>query len=224
MYDGLPPPSRSAPTSPTHHHLVASDFALREVEAKFALPHTPPSQFSLPSALFPSSAIHSSSSSSLPASPSRPPPGFAAAPFKYFPLGIHSSSVEALAPEVARKRVHAHEESASLPPTAKRICSGEEEGGGEEGRPAPQQVSLKSLHPMALASLPGTSFPQPPPGVQFFQIPMMNQAASGMLGQPLSTFLSQGFINTGSTAIPNRPPPVPPGDQNERTANSQDEG
>ena len=182
---------RSAPSSPTHHPLIPSDLALREVEAKFALPHTPPSQFSLPPTLFPPSALHSSAS--LPASPSRPHPTFPAGPFRYFPLGVCSSSVEALAPEVARKRDLGLEEGA---PSAKRTRSGEEEGSED---PQLHQM-MKPLHPMALSAMSGPpgSFPQPHTGVQFFQIPMVNQ-------QSLSTFLPPGFV--GAT-LPSQPSPV----------------
>ena len=206
---------RSAPSSPTHHPLMASDFALREVEAKFALPHTPPSQFSLPPSLFPPSAIQSiHSSSSLPASPSRPHPGFAASPFKYFPLGVRSTSVEALAPEVARKR----DLEGSIPP-AKRTRSGDEEGGGEEKRPDPQPAVLKPLHPMPLTAIPGaSSFTQPPSGVQFFQIPVNPPAAAS--GVPMPTFLPQGFISAGAPAVSSQPS----GEQGNQTPNSHEEG
>ena len=207
---------RSAPSSPTHHPLMASDFALREVEAKFALPHTPPSQFTLPPTLFPPSAIQSlHSSSSLPASPSRPHTGFAASPFKYFPLGVRSTSVEALAPEVARKRDLAHE--GPLPP-AKRTRSGDGEGGVEELRPDPQPV-LKPLHPMSLTTIPGAaSFTQPPSGVQFFQIPVNPSAAPS--GVPMPAFLSQGFIGAGPPGVSSQPS----GEQGNRTPNSHEEG
>ena len=211
--DFLPPTRRSAPSSPTHHPLMASDFALHEVESKFALPHTPPSQFSLPPVLFPPSAIHSSSS--LPASPSRPHPGFAVAPFKYFPLGVHSTSVEALAPEVARKRDLAHEDRVP-PPPAKRTRSADEEGVGEESRPDPQPALLKPMHPMSLTTIPGaSSFSQPPTGVQFF---VMNQPAPGVLAQSIPTFLPRGFIGAGGPGVSSQPP----GEQNDR--NSHEEG
>ena len=184
---------RSAPSSPTHHPLMPSDFALREVEAKFALPHTPPSQFSLPQSLFPPSAIHSSSS--LPASPSRPHPTFPATPFKYFPLGIRSSSVEALAPEIARKRDLSHDASS---PLAKKTRLTEDEL--ETGRPEPTPATLlKPLHPMALSSIPGaSSFAQPPAGVPFFQIPVVNP-------QSLPTFLPPGFVGGSAVAAPAQP-------------------
>ena len=188
---------RSAPSSPTHHPLMTSDFALREVEAKFALPHTPPSQFSLPPTLFPTAALHSSAS--LPASPSRPHSGFAATPFKYFPLGVRSSSVEALAPEVARKREQGHNES--FPPT-KKMRSSEEDGEG--ARPDPQPAMMKSLHPM---------FPQPSAGVHFFQIPVMNQQTPGVL----PTFLPQGFIGAGVPGM------ASPGETSDMAPNSHDE-
>ena len=178
---------RSAPSSPTHHPLMASDFALREMEAKFTLPHTPPSQFTLPPSLF-QSAMHSSSS--LPASPSRPHPGFAAASFKYIPLGVRSTSVEALAPEVARKRDSGALEGHT--PQSKRTRSGDEDGDGCRLDPPhlPPAV-MKTLHPMSLSAIAGSSsFSQPPTGVQFYQIPMMNQPS-------LPTFLSQGFIKPG---------------------------
>lgn len=200
---------RSAPSSPTHHPLMASDFALREVEAKFALPHTPPSQFSLPQALFPTSAIHSSSS--LPASPSRPHPGFATPPYKYFPLGVRSSSVEALAPEVARKRDQSHDDT--TPPPKKMRSAGDEDG--DEVRPDLQPAMLKSLHPMSLTAIPaGASFPQPSAGVQFFQIPVMNQQAPGVL----PTFIPQGFISAGGPGVSS------PLEQNDQPPNSHDEG
>ena len=186
---------------------MASDFALREVEAKFALPHTPPSQFSLPQALFSTSALHSSSS--LPASPSRPHPGFAGTPFKYFPLGIRSSSIEALAPEVAHKRDHGHDEHT---PPAKRTRSDEE---GEEVRSDPPASILKPLSSIPLTAIPATSFPQPPAGVQFYQIPVMNQAAV------LPTFLPQGFMSAGSQGVSNQPSPA---EQNDQPSNSHDEG
>lgn len=190
---------------------MASDFALREVEAKFALPHTPPSQFTLPQALFPAAAIHSSSS--LPASPSRPHHGFAAAsPFKYFPLGIRSSSVEALAPEVARKRDLMHEDQG---PPAKRTRPSEE--GGEEGRSDPQPALLKTVHPMSLTAIPtASSFTQPhAAGVQFFQIPV--PAAPGV---SIPTFLPQGFIGAGAPGISSQPS----GEQNDQAPNSHEEG
>lgn len=182
---------------------MASDFGLREVEAKFALPHTPPSQFTLPPTLFPQSAMHSSSS--LPASPSRPHPGFAAAPFKYFPVGFRS--VEALAPEVARKRENEEDHA----PQPKRNRSGDE----EIDKIRSEQSVIKPLHPMSLSSITGSTFSQPTPtGVQFYPIPMINQST-------IATFLPQGFIGTGGP--PNQPSPT--ADQNEqRPPTSHGEG
>lgn len=179
---------------------MASEFNLREMEAKFALPHTPPSSahFTLPP-LF-AAGIHSSSTS-LPASPSRNPSGFAAAaPFKYFPLGVRSNSVEALAPEVARKRELSQQEDAAQLPAAKRSRPAEEEEDrGEEGKDG--SPALKTVRPIpmpAIATLPGaTSFAQPG-SMQFFQLPVLNQPGAGVLRQPLSTFLPHGFIGTGS--------------------------
>ena len=202
--------SRSAPSSPTHHPLIPSDFALREVETKFALPHTPPSQFSLPPTLFPPSALHSSAS--LPASPSRPHPSFTGAPLKYFSIGVPSSSVEALAPEVARKRDLSQEDST---PSAKRTRCGEDEGDDSRAdRPHPM---MKPLHPMTLSTISGAagSFPQPHTGVQFFQIPMVNQPS-------LSTFLPPGFVGVGSSAaLPSQPSS---GEQNDQSPTAREEG
>jgi hypothetical protein len=201
--------SKSAPSSPTHHPLIPSDFALREVETKFALPHTPPSQFSLPHTLFPPSALHSSAS--LPPSPSRTHPTFTAGHFKYFSLG-RSPSVEALAPEVARKRDHGAEDRT---PLAKRNRCREDEG--EETRPdPPQPLMMKPLHPMTLSAMsgPAGAFPQPHTGVQFFQIPMVNQPS-------LSTFLPPGFVGVGSSALPSQ---LSSGEHNDKSPTPREEG
>lgn len=197
---------RSAPSSPTHHPLLSSDITLRDVEAKFALPHTPPSQFSLPPTLFPSSSLHSSAS--LPASPSRPHPTFPG-PFKFFaPIGVRSTSIEALAPEIARKRDLLDDDGT---PHAKRIRGGKEEG--EETRIDQAPAIMKQIHPITLPSLPGAvgSFtqPRPPPSVQFFPIPMVNQPS-------LPTFLpAQSF------AVPTQQSPA---DLNDHSPSSNEEG
>ena len=217
MHPCLPPSCRSAPSSPTHHPLMASEFNLREMEAKFALPHTPPSSahFTLPP-LF--------ASSSLPASPSRNPSGFAAAtPFKYFPLGVRSNSVEALAPEVARKRElsQQQDDTAQLPAAKRSRPAVEEEDRGEEGK-KDGSPALKTVRPIpmpAIATLPGASSFGQPSSMQFFQIPVLNQPPGApVLRQPLSTFLPHSFISTGSAVSSH---PSGPGNG---STNSKEEG
>ena len=206
---------RSAPPSPTHHPIMHTDLNPRELEAKFAMP-TPPttSHFALPHFF---SQI-SSSSHSLPASPSRLlPPSFSATPLKFFPAKIRSSSTEALALERPRKvwePIYEAEEERDEPASKRpRLADGEGNQEALDDRPTithmratmggrmkmpegrPIQIPTITSLPTAAAAL---QFSQPNT-LQFLSIPLMTSSAvtqpgQTILSQPLSSFLPQNFF------------------------------
>ena len=193
------PSHRSAPPSPTHHPFMHSEFNPRELEAKFAMP-TPPttSHFTLPP-FFSQLTASSSSSHSLPASPSRAHPGFSASQLKFFP-GVRSSSTEALALEQPRRvpfePIHeAHEE-----PAPKRPKIEEREVQAKAGaRPAVgKSVSAHLMEGRPIQVPTITSLPtMQPSGVQFLSLPLMASGTNPpqqILSQPLSSFLPQNFF------------------------------
>ncbi len=211
-------PCRSAPTSPTHHPVFPTDLNPRELEAKFAMP-TPPhtSHFALPSFF----SQLSSSSHSLPASPSRPhPSSFTATPLKFFPAQVHSSSTEALALERPRKVIcepitECQEEDE--PPISKRPRREYDGEGLDAQRPkaAPRVIQLPTI-----TSLPTVQFSQPS-AMQFLSIPLMassapQPAAAQIFNQPLSSFLPQNFFAGHHRS------PLPPTSQDNRSSGSEE--
>ena len=202
----LLPPNRSAPPSPTHHPFMHSDFNPRELEAKFTMP-TPPtsSHFTLPP--FFSQLTASSSSHSLPASPSRVHPGFSASQLKFF-SGMRSSSTEALALERPRKAPFGPIHEAREEPAPKRPKLEERE---VEEKTVPRPA--KSMSPNLMEGRPIqvptiTSLPaMQTGGVQFLSLPLMTSSAMGVtppqqiLSQPLSSFLPQNFFTAPQGGI-----------------------
>lgn len=196
---------RSAPPSPTHHPFMASELNLREVEAKYSVPTKPTaSHFTLPP-FFPQISA-STSSHSLPASPSRPPTGFSATPLKFFPMTVRSNSSDDLhKPKISAQDMGLRDDGREdgVPP-AKRVRIDErslEHRGLDSVRSS--DVKPRSIQMPAIKSLPaGAAAALPPTGVQLFSIPLMSSAQhpQNLLSQPLSNFLPQNFFAATAAA------------------------
>lgn len=177
----------------------------RELEAKFAMrPPPSTSHFTLPT--FFSQISRSSSSHSLPASPSRPHPPFAM-PLKAFPIGPRpSSATEALAlerPKAMMVYEPIHEEEGEGP--ARKRPKVEEEERYKIGRhsykidPNTEETPrvVEGMRPIQVPTI--TSLPTiQPSGVPFLSLPLMSSTAvtqaQSILSQPLSSFLPQNFF------------------------------
>ena len=186
------------------------------MESKFSLPVPPSSSthFTLPTYFpqLPGGTINSSHS--LPASPSRPPPGFTATPLKFFPIvhGRPSDDLELLKSQ--RKvigtiqEVREDEEGETMPPEKRPHLDNHQSEGGVAQQQGGQVLSIPAPAG-GVASIPGpprVQFAQPagpggPAGpLQFLPIPLMTSAAShvqphqNLLGAPLSSFLPQSYF------------------------------
>ena len=234
MSDAVPRPLRSAPPSPTHHPLMRPEFNPRELEAKFgpSLCPAPTSHFTLPS-FFSQMTAASTSSHSLPASPSRPAPlgpaPLGPAPLGPAPLGpghvrffqplLHSVSTEALALERVRKpTIEPIREEAEEPQTKRlRLEEPERLTVLAQGRGGPELVGAAPRAAIPVPTItPLSSVPFPPGaggaasgsgGVQFISVPMVTSAgmpASG--GALLSQPLSSFFPQNFFTGVPGSSP------------------
>ena len=165
------------------------------MESKFHI-STPPttSHFTLPP-FFSQLPGGSSSTHSLPASPSRPS-GFTATPIKYFPVPMKAADDMAILKK-PHKYETIQEEQDTAPPPAKRV-----------------RIDERSLHENKSEQRVVPTIPGLPPGqhnLQFLSIPMMGPNAlgptrtQGLLAQPLSSFLPQNFFSpTAATNQNNR--------------------
>lgn len=224
--------SRSAPPSPTHHLVHHNDLNLKDMsmESKFTLPAPPTtSHFTLPTFLSQIQAGALNSSHSLPASPSRPPPGFTATPLKFFPITtpIPSrasddldlvKSQRKLCGTIHEVKEEENENEGLLPPEKRARLDDHHQMENvslqqqqQQGHHLTQVLTLPTVGggPMSSFSGPrGVQLAQPggPAGqpLHFLPISLMSSASQqphqGLLGAPLSSFLPQSYFNQG--AIP----------------------
>lgn len=182
------------------------------MESKFTLPVAPPasSHFTLPP-FFSQMPVAINSSHSLPASPSRPPPGFTATPLKFFPIAAsHGRTTDDL----------------DLLKSQRKMCEtihevGEEtEGGGDTSLPPEKRQRLDEQHQREGAALsqagggvlamptrmgpltgPQVQYATQPPSLQFLPISLMSAATppqqQNLLRAQISSFLPQSYFNRG---------------------------
>ena len=201
------------------------------MESKFTLPPPTTSHFTLPPffSQIPRAAMNSSHS--LPASPSRPPPGFTATPIKYFPMTAvrgHTTTDDLDMIKSHQRKImcetiqeeHNEDESA---PSEKRPRFDNHQGEG---------CVVSSLSNASVLPIQGiTSITGPPSRaqfahhhhnpLQFLPISLMSaqqqqqqqQPHQNMLRAPLSSFLPQSYFSRGMvpampTSHSNQAPPT----------------
>ena len=180
---------------------------IKERESPFVVrpqPSNAPPQFTLPS-FFP--RLASTISHSLPPSPSRVhPSGFATPPFRYFPLGLRSTSTDALALE-SRHRLR--EPDGETPVTKKPRLSNDKDS------PDPQVMSLPK--PVIMGPTPQSALLPTAAGMPIFSLqPSVRFPFVGMpavLAPP---------ILPGGVAHSYHPPSIPVQDNGDREEEDRD--